>query len=82
MTAGRVFLISAPMVGSRLTNQISPRFGLAANEISTAHASYFGIAGIAIKQLPSLFTQNSAAFRQLQAHEGGTIRLTRCNLFC
>ena len=47
MTAGRVFFISAPMVGSRFTNQISPRFGLAANEISAAHASYFAIAGVA-----------------------------------
>jgi hypothetical protein len=26
-TAGRNFLISAPTVGSELTNQISPRFG-------------------------------------------------------
>ena len=26
-TAGRTFLISAPTVGSKLTNQISPRFG-------------------------------------------------------
>ena len=25
-TAGRTFLISAPTVGSKLTNQISPRF--------------------------------------------------------
>jgi hypothetical protein len=82
MTAGRVFLISAPMVGSRLTNQISPRFGLAANEVSTAHASYFGIAGIAIKQFLSLFTQDSAAFSQRHAHEGRTIRLKWNNLFC
>ena len=49
MTAGRVFLISAPMVGSRLTNQISLRFGLAANEVSASHAGYFGIVSIAIK---------------------------------
>ena len=27
-TAGRTFLISAPTVGSKLTNQISPRFGI------------------------------------------------------
>ena len=27
-TAGRVFLISIPMVGSKLMSQISPRFGV------------------------------------------------------
>jgi hypothetical protein len=60
----------------------APRFGLTANEVSTAHAGCFSIAGIAIKQFSSLFTQYSSAFRQRHAHEGSTIRLMWSALFC
>jgi hypothetical protein len=74
--------IVMPMVGSRLTNQISPRFGLEANEVSTTHACRFVIAGVAVKQLSSLLTQDSTAFRQSQTHEGDTVSLLQCNLFC
>ena len=42
ITAGRVFCISEPTVGSRLTNQMSPRFGeggLVLNEVSTLESA-------------------------------------------
>ena len=64
ITAGRVFFISGPIVGSRLTSQISPRLGLAANEVSTTHTGDFAIAAIAIKEFSRLLAQNPAAFRQ------------------
>lgn len=45
-TAGRFFLISAPIVGSKLTSQTSPRFavaGLIVNYVSTTNFSGFRI---------------------------------------
>lgn len=44
MTAGRVFFISEPTVGSKLTSQISPRLGeggLVLNEVSTLEIASF-----------------------------------------
>src|SRR3989304_9502510 len=66
MTAGRFFLISAPIVGSRLTSHTSPRFGsaeLLVNYVATPNTLCFRIlpiigfefAGLFREQLPSLF---------------------------
>ena len=46
MTAGRVFLISEPMDGSKFTHQISPRF-----MVDVAHKIFRPIQGVALAAL-------------------------------
>src|SRR6266571_6038247 len=84
-TAGRVFLISDPMVGSRLTSQISPRFGLRGLVLdNVATLPLFALlqllfALIVLNNFISLKSEYAAAFVNAQLHECATCFKVRCS---
>lgn len=79
-TAGRIFRISAPIVGSKFRSQTSPRRGLGGfvfNKVSPFKFAPFGIVLVIISHLLRLFSQQAASQIRWQFKESASFNQRR-----